>query len=444
MMVFKKVIPRRTFLKGAGCALALPLLDSMTPAFAATGNEAAKRFGVVYVPNGRIMDKWIPTVEGSSFNLPPILEPLAPYRNRFAVLSGLAHRSAQRTPGEGGGDHPRAGSAYLTGVHPKARTADRGISIDQIAARELGKKTQVASLEISLDSFELAGACDAGYSLAYTNTISWRSGTTPMMTESQPRVVFERLFGDSNTTDPAERLARIQENRSLLDSMTQDITRLLKVIGPSDRTKLLEYLDSIRDVERRIELARQQGIQELPVMDRPAGIPAKLEDHAKIMFDLLVLALQTDMTRVFTFMMGREQSNRSYPEIGVPDSYHPLSHHQNDPVKMEKVLQIDLYHSRIFSYLLERLQSTPDGEGSLLDHIVLLHGSGISDGNSHSYVDLPTLLFGGGMGVRGGRHIRYPDNTPMTNLYLTILDRLEVPVENLGDSTGQLELLSVA
>jgi len=443
MMIFKKAIPRRTFLKGAGCALALPLLDSMTPAFAAAGDTAASRLAFVYVPNGMIMDKWKPAQEGSSFDLPPILEPLAAFRDRFSVLSGLAHKSAQRAPGEGGGDHPRAGSAYLTGVHPKARTADRGISVDQLAARELGKHTQLASLELSLDSPELAGVCDAGYSLAYTNTISWRSGTTPMLTESQPRVVFERLFGDSNTTDPAERLAQIQENRSLLDSLTKDVARLLTGLGASDRTKLTEYLDAIRDVERRIELARQQGIQELPVMERPAGIPAKLEDHARIMFDLLVLAFQCDMTRVFTFMMGREQSNRSYPEIGIPDSYHPLSHHQNERVKMDKVFQIDLYHSRIFAYFLDRLRSTPDGDGSLLDHIVLVYGSGISDGNSHSYVDLPTVLFGRGVGLQGGRHIRFPENTPMTNLHLTLLDKLKVPIENLGDSTGRLELLSV-
>jgi hypothetical protein len=443
MMIFKKAIPRRTFLKGAGCALALPLLDSMTPAFAATGDTAASRLAFVYVPNGMIMNKWTPAQEGASFDLPPILEPLAAFRDRFVMLGGLAHKSAQRAPGEGGGDHPRAGSAYLTGVHPKARTADRGISVDQIAAWELGQHTQIASLELSLDSAELAGVCDAGYSLAYTNTISWRSGTTPMLTESQPRIVFERLFGDSNTTDPAERLAQLQENRSLLDSMTQDVARLLTGLGAGDRSKLREYLDAIRDVERRIQLAQQQGIQELPVIERPAGIPAKLDEHARILFDLLVLAFQSDMTRVFTFMMGREQSNRSYPEIGIPDSYHPLSHHQNDPAKMDKVFQIDLYHSRIFAYLLDRLQSTPDGDGSLLDHVLLVYGSGISDGNSHSYVDLPTLLFGRGMGFPGGRHIRFPENTPMTNLHLTVLDKLKIPVENLGDSTGRLELLSV-
>jgi hypothetical protein len=443
MMIFRKAIPRRAFLKGAGCTLALPLLDAMTPAFAAVGETARSsgRLAFVYVPNGMIMDKWTPAKEGASFDLPPILEPLAAFRDRFAVLSGFAHKSAQRAPGEGGGDHPRAGSAYLTGVHPKARTGIRGISVDQIAARELGKQTQIASLELSLDSPELAGVCDAGYSLAFTNTISWRSGTTPMPTESQPRIVFERLFGDSNTSDAAERLAQIRENRSLLDSMTQDVARLVTDLGASDRTKLMEYLEAIRDVERRIHLTEEQGIRELPVMERPSGIPAKLEDHAKIMFDLQILAFQCDMTRVITFMMGREQSNRSYPEIGIPDSYHPLSHHQNDAGKMAKVLKIDIYHSRIFAYFLERLQSTPDGDGSLLDHIVLVYGSGISDGNSHSYVDLPTLLFGGGMDFKGGRHIRFPENTPMTNLHLTLLDKLRVPIENLGDSTGRLELL---
>jgi hypothetical protein len=444
MMITKKTIPRRMFLRGIGSTLALPLLDAMVPAFAtSTAANPDHRLSFVYVPNGVIMENWTPTKEGDGYALTPILESLAGFQDRFLVLSGLAHNTAQRAPGEGGGDHPRAGAAYLTGVHPKNRKGDKGISVDQIAAKVLGKHTQLASLELSVDSTELAGVCDAGYSLAFTNTLSWSNVNTPMPMENHPRRVFERLFGDSDTTNPLERKKQIEEDRSILDGMSRDVSRLLSGLGPADRSKLAEYLDAVRDVERRIQVAEEQGSRELPVVERPSGIPETLEQHAKLMFDLQVLAFQCDMTRVITFMMSREQSNRAYPEIGIPDSHHPLSHHQNDPAKIAKVLQINIFHAKLFAYYLEKLRSTRDGDGSLLDHMILVYGSGISDGNAHSYDNLPTLLFGGGAKIKGGRHIRYHEDTPMTNLYLTLLDKLEVPVENLGDSTGRLDFLTV-
>ncbi|MCH8268073.1 MAG: DUF1552 domain-containing protein, partial [Acidobacteria bacterium] len=315
----------------------------------------------------------------------------------------------------------------------------------QIAAKELGKHTQVASLELGLHSNEVVGACEKGWSCAYMNTLSWRTPTMPLPVEYRPRAVFERLFGDSNSTDPAVRLTRIRKDRSLLDSVTQAVARLMGAVGPSDRTRLAQYLDAMRDIERRIQMAEVQSSRELPVLDRPVGIPATFEEHAKLMFDLQVLAYQTDLTRVGTFMMGRGQSNRTYREIGVPDAHHPLSHHQSDPVKLEKLYKINLYHSRLFAYFLEKLQSTPDGDGSLLDHVMIVYGSAMSDGNAHWLQNLPILLLGGGAGqIQWGRHLRYPKDTPMTNLFLTLLDKLGTPVENFGDSTGKLDLSSVA
>ena len=447
MMIFKKAIPRRTFLRGIGATVALPLLDGMIPALAAAGDTAAKsptRLSFVYVPNGMIMNKWTPAAEGASFALTPILEPLAPFRDRFLVLSGLNHDTADPLPGEGEvAPHDRAGASFLTGVHAK-KEGHVGISVDQIAAKELGKHTQLASLELGLDSNDVAGQCERGWSCAYVHTLSWRTPTTPMPIENEPRVVFERLFGDSNTTDPAERLARIQRRRSILDSVTQAAARLLTGLRPSDRARLAEYLDAIRDVERRIQVAEEQSSRELPVLDRPAGIPATFDEHAKLMFDLQVLAYQTDLTRVITFMMGREQADRTYREIGIPDAHHPLTHHQNDPVKIAKVIQINIFHARMFAYFLEKLRSTPDGDGSLLDHSMIVYGSGISDGNKHLHQDLPVLLVGGAAGrVKGGHHVRYPKDTPMTNLFLAMLDKLGIAVENFGDSTGKLDLLPV-
>lgn len=447
MMIFKKAIARRTFLQGLGATLALPLLDSMVPAFAGVRDTAAKpaaRLSVIYVPNGVIMEKWTPAAEGAGFELTPILEPLAAFRDRMLVISGLAHKTADPLPGDGDvAPHDRAGGAFLTGVHPK-REGNVGISVDQIVAREFGKHTQLASLEISLDSGDVLGQCQAGWTCAYVHTLSWSTPTTPMPTENQPRVVFERLFGDSNSTDAAERLARIQKQRSILDSVTQAASRLLTGLGPSDRAKLTQYLDSIRDVERRIQMAGEQASREVPTLDRPPGIPDRVDDHAKLMMDLQVLAYQCDLTRVITFMFGREQADRTYREIGIPDAHHPLTHHQNDPDKIAKVIRINIFHAKLFAYFLEKLRSTPDGDGSLLDHAMILYGSGMSDGNGHLHDNLPILLFGGKSSqLQGNRHLRFPKDTPMTNLFLAMVDRLGIPVEHFGDSTGKLELLSV-
>jgi hypothetical protein len=452
MMIFKKAIPRRTFLRGVGAALALPLLDGMVPAFASAVEGASKpgvRLGFVYVPNGIIMDKWTPSEVGKTFDLTPILEPLVPFKDRLVVLSGL--NSSNVHSSIVGANHARAAGALLTGLQatkkglsPNGKEDAPGISMDQIAARELGKHTQLASLELAVDSTDLVGNDDEGYRLVYTHTISWRGHTAPIPMENNPRAVFERLFGDSDSTDPAERLARIRENRSILDVMRQDVVRLETGLGQGDRAKLTEWLDAVRDVERRIHVAEEQPLQELPALDQLVGIPATFEEHAKLMLDLQVLAYQCDLTRVTTFMMAREQSGRAYPEIGVADPHHPLSHHQRNARKIEQVIKINTYHAKMFSYYLDKLRSTPDGDGSLLDHVLIMYASGISDGNLHLYDNLPVLLVGGGQGqVSGGVHLRYPKDTPITNLYLTVLDKVGVPVENLGDSTGKLELLSV-
>ena len=448
MMIFKKAIPRRAFLRGLGTTLALPLLDSMVPAFAGTTDPAAKaatRFSVFYVPNGIIMNKWTPAAEGAGFELTPIMEPLAPFKDRMLVLTGLTHKTADPFPGDGDvAPHDRAGGAFLTGVHPK-REGNVGVSIDQIIAKEFGQRTQLASLEMGLDSGEVLGQCQMGWTCAYVHTLSWRTPTTPMPTENQPRAVFERLFGDSNSTDPAERRARMLKQRSILDSVTQAASRFLPDLDSGDRAKVSEYLDAIRDVERRIQMAEEQASRDLPVLDRPPGIPARVDDHAKVMIDLQVLAFQSDMTRVVTFMMGREQADRTYREIGIPDAHHPLTHHQNDPEKIAKVVRINTFHAQMYAYFLEKLRSTRDGDGSLLDHSTILYGGGISDGNQHLHDNLPILLVGGGLGnIKGGRHLRYPNFTPMTNLFLTILDKLGMPVEKFGDSTGKLDLLSIA
>jgi len=451
MMIFKKAIPRRTVLRGMGATLALPLLDAMVPAFAATRQTAARaipRLSTVYLPNGRIMDRWTPATDGAGFELTPILEPLAPFRDRMLVLSGLNHEAGRALPGEAAGDHARAGATYLTGVHPRqTEGADvrAGVSADQIAARELGKHTQLASLELGVDASELLGQCEAGYTCAYMNTISWRTETTPAPMEHRPRVVFERLFGDSDSTDPAVRLRRIQKDRSILDSVMSKATYLMTGLDTSDRARFTQYLDAIRDVERRIQLAEEQSSRELPAVERPAGVPETFLEHAKLMFDLQVLAFQTDMTRVITFMLGREFGGRPYPEIGIPEGHHGLTHHQYKQDKIDKVIQINIYQTKAFAYFLEKLKSTPDGDGSLLDQMVILYGGSLSDGNLHLHENLPNVLLGGAAGrLKGGRHLRYKPDTPMTNLLLTVLDKIGVPLDNLGDSNGKLDLLSVA
>jgi hypothetical protein len=419
----------------------------MVPAFtaAAATTSAPRRLGVFYLPNGVIMEKWTPAAEGAGFELTPTLAPIAPFRDRVLVLSGLVNKPAIPYPNEGAGDHARASATFLTGVHAKkTEGADiqAGISMDQIAARELGKETQLASVEMTLEYTEMLGACDAGYACAYSNTIAWRSPTTPLPMEIDPRAVFERLFGDGVSTDRAARLNRIAEDRSILDSLGADVTRLSHRLGARDRSKLGEYLEAIRDVERRIQRAEEQSSRELPVIEQPAGVPATFEEQAKLMFDLLALSYQADLTRVSTFMMGHEVSSRAYPEIGVPDAHHPLSHHQGDVEKIAKCTKVNLLHMQMFSYFVEKLRSTPDGDGSLLDHSLLMYGGGISDGNQHSHLNLPILLLGGAGQFKGGRHIKYPQNTPLANLHLSVLDKLGVPVDSFGDSTSKLELLS--
>ena len=446
MMIFKKAIPRRTFLRGVGTSLALPLLDGMIPAFAAVP-KAAKRMSFVYVPCGRIMDAWTPVAEGTAFELPQVLQPLAPYRDRFTVLTGLSQLSALSAPGEEVGVHERPCGAYLTGVHPKWTDGDdvrNGVSLDQVIAHQFGKETQLASLELSLDAAGIVGACEKGWSCAYINTLSWQSPTSPLPMEHNPRRVFERLFGDLGSTDASVQRARLRRNSSILDSVIESISGLLKEVGPSDREKLSEYVESVRSIEHRIEMAERQGARELPSMERPVGVPLTYQEHAKLMFDLQVLAFQADLTRVITFMMGREKTDRPYGEIGIPDAHHPLTHHGGDADKIAKVVRIETLQSELLAYYVEKLRATRDGDGSVLDHMLLTFGSGISDGNVHSVRNLPLIVFGqGDAGIKGGRHLRYQADTPMANFYLTLVDKLGLPLERFGDSTGKLDLLSV-
>ena len=442
MMVFRKAMPRRTFLRGAGTALALPLLEAMRPAFAsaADGAPAAKRVSFFTVPNGIIMDKWTPAV-GSGFPMTPVLEPLTAFRDRMVVISGLANNEARKLEFEIAGDHPRACSAYLTAAHPKMTSgADIhcGVSVDQIAANELGKQTPLPSLEIGLET-PMIGACESAYSCVYYNTISWRGPETPLPMENRPRAVFERLVGDS--TDPEERRARIQENRSILDLVSEDLKRLLRSVGQSDRLKLDQYSEAIRSVEQQIHVAEQRIPEKLPDMEKPIGIPEKFSEYARLMLDLQVLAFQGNMTRVATFMVGHEMGGRAYPELGFGDQHHSLTHHQGDQEKIAKVLQINIFHAKLYQYFLDRMRAVPEGDGSLLDHSLLVYGSPLSDGNMHLYRDLPVLLIAGtATGITGNRHVRYSDDTPMANLYLTLLDRLGVTVERFGDSTGRVAL----
>lgn len=446
MMIFKKAIDRRTFLKGTGATIALPFLDSMLPALAAARDkiEPAKRFSVVYTPNGMNMSQWTPQTTGRNFDLSPSLQPFAKYKDKLHVLTGLDNNEGDALPGEGEtAPHERAGGVFLTGVHP-LRYGETGISIDQIVARELGQQTQLASLEMGLHTTDVVGHCEKGWSCAFMNTLSWRNPTTPLPIEYRPRAVFERLFGDNNSTDPKVRMARIENDKSLLDSVTNAAVRLINKVGPEDRVRITEYLEGMRDVERRIQMAEQQSDREIPTVERPSGVPSNFADHLKLMFDLQILAYQTDMTRMITLMIGPEQSNRTFKEIGIPDVHHSLSHHQGSPEKLDKLKKIDGYHTELMSYYLDRLAATPDMDGSLLDNIIIMYGSGISDGNDHLMQNLPLAIIGGGSGqLKGGVHIKYPDKTPVANLYLTLLDKLGIPMESFGDSNGHLDISTV-
>jgi Protein of unknown function (DUF1552) len=443
MMIFKKAIPRRTFLRGAGATLALPLLDGMIPAFASSAEVATKapvRLGIVYVPNGMWpMDQWTPRTEGADFKLSPTLEPLARFRDRILVLTGLS-----QNPAKGRSDHSFAFATFLTCVHPKGDQV--GISFDQIAAEQIGKTNQLSSLEVALFPSDLVGKCEGGLSCDLISTLCWRNATTPLPMEKRPRAVFERLFGDSESTDSTERLKQIRQKRSILDSMVAEVASLAKELGADDRTKIDQYLQAVRDVERRIEIAEEQSNRETPQFAKPMGIPSSFEQYSKLMMDLQVLAYQTDLTRITTISLGREGpvGTRTYPDIGIAEGHHTLSHHQGNPATIAKLAQINAFNTKIFAYYLEKLQSVSDGDGTLLDHIVLLYGSGLSDGNSHSHDDLPLLLAGGAGGqLKGGRHIVYKSGTAMANLHLTIMEKLGMPMEKFGDSDGKLNLLSV-
>ena len=447
MFITKTYLPRRTVLRGLGAAIALPLLDGMVPALTAQRRTAAapvRRFGVFYVPNGMSMPYWFPKEEGPLAELPPTLHSLSAFKDRVLLCGGLDDESANLV--KGGGDHARSAGTFLTCVPFKITSgADvfAAVSMDQIAARELAKETQLASLELGIESNAMVGNCDGGASCAYTNTIAWRTPTTPLPIENDPRAVFERLFGTSGSTDPEARMERLRRDRSILDAVGDELKGLEHILGPGDQMKLDEYLDALRDIERRIQMAEDQSTRELPVVDQPVGVPSDYAEHATLMMDLLALAYQTDLTRISTFMLAREVSGRAYPEIGVSDSHHPLSHHQDEPAKLERLHKINEYQFRQFAYLVNKLANAPEGDGTMLDSTLFLYGTGISDSNTHFHDDLPIALIGGtATGIKGGRYVRYADDTPLANLHTTILDKLGVPVEALGDSTGQLDRLT--
>jgi len=439
MFITRRFLPRRTFLRGVGATMALPLLDAMVPALSAMAKTAAvppRRFGCIYMPMGAIMPQWTPAQEGSGFEFSRILKPLEPFRDRMTVLTGL---SAQPAKGANGA-HTRAVSTWLNQVHTKmTEGADvrAGTTIDQVAATRLGEDTKLRSLELTIEDNSMAGTCEAGWACTYANTLSWSSPTTPLPMLDNPRIAFERLFGDGGPA--AVMRAQQSDDRSILDGLTAEIGRLQKGLGPSDRGRVDEYLHGVREVERRLQRAEAAGI-DIALPNAPAGIPDTFDEHVKLMFDLQVLAYQADVTRVITFMMSRESAGRTYENIGVIDAHHAVSHHGNIPEKMEKVSKINTYHVQLVSYFVEKLRATPDGDGSLLDHTMTLFGSGMSDPNEHSKMSVPTVLIGGASGgLKGGRHLRYPVETPLANLLLTMLDKAGVSgIETFGDSTGLL------
>jgi hypothetical protein len=433
-----KSLPRRRMIRGVGAAIALPFLNAMVAPFRLRGQSAlkpARRFQTFYVPNGMAMEYWSPKGEGRTFPLSPILEPLAPFREQMLVLSGI----------KANWNHIHAGASgsFLTGTTRGGRNeieifADT--SMDQILARHFARETQVASLELAIDPPANAGACTGNLSCVYTHTLSWRSPTQPLPMEWNPRAVFEKLFGDSGSTDPAAREARLREHKSILDSVTAKLASLKQELEPQDRRKLDEYAESIRDVERRIQKAEEQRDLDLPRMEQPQGAPPVFEDHLAVMLDLQLLAFQSDLTRVISFMIGKEQSARPYPQIGVPEAHHPLSHHNNLPELIAQMSKINRYHTQLFSQYLTKLRATQDGDGSLLDHTTILYGSGISNSTQHSGENLPLLVVGGAERWKGGRHVKYSNQPPMANLLVTLMDKLGVPVERIGGSTGRLPL----
>jgi hypothetical protein len=431
----KKAIKRRTVLKGIGTSLALPYLDAMLPRMRAAV-KPAHRFQAFYTPNGMAMEYWTPKGTGSNFELNAIMEPLAAYKDQLLVLSGLKASWNYI--------HAGASGSFLTGTPRGGRTeieiiAD--VSIDQLLGRHFEKETQLGSLEMSMDLPANAGACTGNLSCAYLDTLSWRSPTQPLPMEWNPRTVFEKLFGDTGTTDRAARERRLRQHKSILDSVTGKLEDLKKELGPQDQSKVNEYTDAVRDVERRIEMAERQAAVELPSFDQPLGAPPVFEDHLALMFDLQVLAFKADLTRVISFMISKEQSPRPYPQIGVPEAHHPLSHHNNIPELIAKMSKINRYHAELFSKYVAKLKATPDGDGSLFDHITILYGAGISNSNGHSGDNIPLMLVGGNNGrIKSGRHLTFANKPSTANLLLTIMDKFDVPMEKVGGSTGKLPL----
>jgi hypothetical protein len=444
-IITKKHLSRRTFVRGAGAAMALPFLESMVPAQTPLARTAANpqiRLGLCFMPHGAVMANWTPAEEGP-LKLSPILAPLESHKDQVVVVSNLEHAQAgPQGPGDNGGDHTRCPAVFLNGVHPKRTDgADirAGTTIDQMAAQKIGQETLLPSLELAIEDYSgLVGSCDVGFSCTYMNTISWRTPTTPMPMEINPRVVFDRMFGDGAT--PEQRLQRIERQRSILDAVHEQIRRLQGTLGPSDRTRVVEYMDTVREIERRIQISEKQNTNaKLDVPASPTGIPDDYIEHTKLMFDLMAIAFQADITRISTFMMAREVSYRTFPKLGISESFHPASHHQNNPARLEALTKINAHHVQLFSHVLDRLKATPDGDGNLLDHTLLLYGGAMSNSNIHNHGPLPVLVAGGAAGrMKGGRHVKYPEHTPMANLLMTILDKAGIPQESVGDSTGFL------
>jgi len=444
--ITRRAVPRRMFLRGIGAAIGLPLLDAMVPAMSQSAPQV-RRLGFIYLPNGVAMNfsginYWKPDGEGAEFELSPILTPLRPYRERLSVITGLAHHQADALDDGANGDHTRATSSWLTGVHCKrteGADVENGVSADQIAADVLGRDTVLPSLELGIDLNFLSGQCENSYSCVYLNTLAWRSPTAPLPTENNPRLVFERLFGNGGTAE--QRVALARENKSILDSVTDDFAKLSRSLGPADRTQVDEYLDSVREVERRIQATETLGVDAgLPELERPRGIPERFDEHVKLMYELQWLAFQADLTRVVTFMLGRELNFRTYPEIGITEGHHGLSHHQDRPEQLEKLARLNTYQTQLFAWFLDKLAATPEGDGSLLDHSMFLYGASLSNPNLHAHYDLPLTVVGGPERRGGGRHLVFPSETPMSNLLLSLLDRVGVPAESLGDSTGRLDI----
>jgi hypothetical protein len=438
MIIRKLSLDRRALLRGLGAGVALPLLDAMEPALARAADKVApvKRFGVAYVPNGMSMDYWTPKTTGA-LELTPIMQPLAPFHDRLLAISGMNAPSLTASS-----PHSRSSTDFLTGTPPGKAPGGGGmtsISIDQMIAKSFGEQTQLPSLELGLDNIDGAGLCDANPCIM-GNAISWHTATLPLPPENNPRMVFERLFGDVGSTETAARLAHMRQDRSILDFVTAESADLRQQLGPEDRARLAEYLDGVRDIETRIQKAEAQSAKEMPLVNQPVGIPATFEEHVKLMYDLQVLAYQADLTRVVTLMYGREFTGRPYPEIGVPEGHHPLSHHQNDPDKLALLAKINTYHVQMFAYFLDKMSKTKEGDGSLLDHSLLIYGAGMSDSNLHSPLGIPVMLVGGpNQGIKGGRHLMYQGDCS-ANLLVAVMDKLGLPVDKVGHSTGKLDI----